>query len=348
MNFTATPLNAVIGDAGFLAHFGRKPTRHDTEVARIDSHLDFVLRKLIDADTSHLGASQRHHRAACIQHLQNYRIQRTYPGNTFIAERTPVFIDQSGRLCAVGYLIAQTMGIEHAQLISANHQLDRIEDIDPELFTDWAEIHGLDVIELAMIQPSYGHVDPEAANSFVTGVALALPFAAAAVFWLHGSFEDDRENRIVRLGIGFMVALGAGVAGMAALEMLTHNHQWTKSIEWIWWISRIGFGGMVSLSSWRLLQWDSEVDEVGPRLVRWSFVVLSVVGVQTVFLPATRDCHGKAKEYTYVGAVVPFVVPFVSPYTAPPPKFEPSSDSTKNSGIGFVEGCYPPPLVINF
>jgi hypothetical protein len=69
--------------------------------------------------------------------------------------RSPVFIDEKGRLCAVGYLIAGSAGRPLAERIDARHHLADVRRMDVPAIDRWAERHGVTRRELAMIQPMY-------------------------------------------------------------------------------------------------------------------------------------------------------------------------------------------------
>ena len=155
MTSDTTPLNAAIGDAGFYATFGWSPGPRDRGNVRIRSHFDYVVARLRNRDCSELKASVRARRERCIELLEGYRDAGVFPVNSYLEDRTPVFIDAEGRLCAVGYLIAQTAGLRASEEIAAAHRLSLIEDIDLPIIDAWAADYGFERHELAMIQPNY-------------------------------------------------------------------------------------------------------------------------------------------------------------------------------------------------
>lgn len=149
------PVNAVIGDESYRVTFGTAPSAETSERLRLQTHLAYVEGLLRAKDVSHLSAAQRERRAKLLDQLHAYWQEGVFPKNTYQAGRTPVFIDEQGRLCAVGFLIAQSAGREAVERINERFQLDRIEDMDAPAVEAWAERHGFTLRELAMIQPMY-------------------------------------------------------------------------------------------------------------------------------------------------------------------------------------------------
>jgi|GEM_PF-6802602 len=155
MTITAEPVNRVLGDASFVLAHRRQPVTSDDDTLRIQTHLRHVIEVLEAADTSHLGLETQARRAHCLDLLDGYATRGRFPRNTFVSNRQPVFVDLEGTQCAVGFLIAETIGVEVTLDIASKHLLDYIEDIDDPRIDAWAEHYGFTRIELAMIQPGY-------------------------------------------------------------------------------------------------------------------------------------------------------------------------------------------------
>jgi hypothetical protein len=155
------PVNAVIGNESYRATFGEAPKAGTSEQLRLRTHLAYVEGLLRARDVSHLAPAQRERRAHLLDQLRAYRKRGVFPQNTYQRGRTPVFIDAQGRLCAVGFLIAQSAGREAAERINERYRLDRIADMDAPAVEKWAERHGFTLRELAMIQPTYCNLDPD-------------------------------------------------------------------------------------------------------------------------------------------------------------------------------------------
>lgn len=191
VNFSAdearatTPVNQVLGDESYVAAFGRFPTANISEQLRLQTHLAYVEQLLRRRSAEHLSSAQRHRRDRVLDHLQAYRQAGVFPRNTtHPSERTPVFIDREGRICAVGYLIEQTAGREVAERINSRYQFASIYAMDMPAIDRWAEAHGFTMRELAMIQPAYRHPDPEEERSVdktLEGTLIGVTAAAAGV-----------------------------------------------------------------------------------------------------------------------------------------------------------------------
>ena len=64
-------------------------------------------------DVSDLSDEHQKKRKMALQFLHQYWTAGVFPINYDYAERRPCFIDREGNICAVGYLVAKTAGIDH-------------------------------------------------------------------------------------------------------------------------------------------------------------------------------------------------------------------------------------------
>jgi hypothetical protein len=149
----AEGVNAVIGDTSWIARFGVAPDPSTDEDTRLRVHLAYVEAVLRKRPTDGLTEAQRAARAHNLDLLHAYIERGEFPRNFEVQGRRPHFIDDDGRICAVGYLIEQTAGRATAEAINAAHEWDFIGDIRG--IDVWVNASGLSVVELAMIQPSY-------------------------------------------------------------------------------------------------------------------------------------------------------------------------------------------------
>jgi hypothetical protein len=102
-----------------------------------------------------------------------------FPRNyDFPGERRPCFIDRNGRLCAVGYLVAETAGRPVAERINAAHQYDLIADMRTPALAKWVQQSGLTKAECALIQPSYGSAVPT-----LVPVPVPTSYAVGSAMW---------------------------------------------------------------------------------------------------------------------------------------------------------------------
>lgn len=147
--------NHHLGDAGFVAARGRDPRGPADEAERTKSHLSYARRWLGGRPATRPERAGK--RAELLGYLDEYISKGATPRNDHLPWRNPVFIDDAGRICAVGYLIERSSGRAAAEAIAAGHRYDYLEDIAaarPEVAA-WVEASGFTLEELASIQPGY-------------------------------------------------------------------------------------------------------------------------------------------------------------------------------------------------
>jgi hypothetical protein len=151
----ADPINAVIGDASWIARFGTEPGPDADETLRIRTHLAFVVERLRARDPVEPAVARRRHVALAA--LEGYIARGVFPrrGEDPYPGRRPRFIDDAGVYCAVGFLIAESGEPELARAIDARHEYAFVRDIHEPALVAWAAEHGFTLDELAMIQPQY-------------------------------------------------------------------------------------------------------------------------------------------------------------------------------------------------
>jgi hypothetical protein len=147
--------NHHLGDEGFIAAHGRAPGRQDGESVRMHDHLVYVHAWLAARPATKPELSMK--RNELLGYLDDYIGKGTAPKNTRLPWRTPVFIDDDGSICAVGYLIERSSGRAVAESIAKAHRYDLLEDIATEMpsVRAWIEGSGFTLDELASIQPGY-------------------------------------------------------------------------------------------------------------------------------------------------------------------------------------------------
>lgn len=177
-----TAINAVVGDASWIDSYGRPPNAFDDDQARIVTHLQYVLKRLRDADVGSLPTTTRARRADALESLQTYIVASQFPRRTNDAYRgrRPRFIDDRGTLCAVGHLIVASGHEALARAINAQFEYAYVPQIDSEALLDWATTHGFTARELAMIQPSYqGAPRPESTRRAIEESTDSITIACA-------------------------------------------------------------------------------------------------------------------------------------------------------------------------
>jgi hypothetical protein len=155
-------VNPLIGDESFVALFGFQPDQHTDNQLRVQTHLSYAEYILRDRSVEGLSEQQKKNREMVLDHLRDYWTKGVFPANLdYPDERKPCFIDKNGNICAVGYLIEKTAGIEVARQINEKHQYDNLMDMHSPVIAAWAEEHGFTLEECATIQPTYGPPPPD-------------------------------------------------------------------------------------------------------------------------------------------------------------------------------------------
>jgi len=149
------PVNAVLGNQSFRAVHGTAPRPDTPERLRLQTHLAYVEALLRSRERPSLSDAQRARRAALLDRLHAYWTRGRFPRNTEVPGRSPVFIDDNGRLCAVGALVAASAGRDMAERIDARYHLADVREMEMPAIDRWAERNGFTRRELAMIQPMY-------------------------------------------------------------------------------------------------------------------------------------------------------------------------------------------------
>jgi hypothetical protein len=212
----AEPINTVVGDASWIERYGRPPTAEDDrlrDAERHRVHLAWIEGRLRARDVSHLSPELRARRAMLLDALADYRRRGEKPINEHFAGRRPRFIDDEGRICAVGYLIEVSAGRALAEHIDAHHEHDYLLDIHDAGLDAWIASSGFTAEELASIQPGYS----EEINQIIYGV-IAAPIGLVELPFLVYDIESEaQDGRRIDQG----VAAGQLVAGAAAGALLT-------------------------------------------------------------------------------------------------------------------------------
>lgn len=151
--------NHHVGDESFIDAFGRAPTPHDSERVRMTTHLQHVRDWLASRPATRPELAAK--RAAILAAFDAYIAKGTTPKNSNLPWRTPVFIDEEGTICAVGYLIESSVGRALPEKIALAHRYDFIETIAADMpeVAAWVRDSGFTLEEIGSIQPAYS--EPE-------------------------------------------------------------------------------------------------------------------------------------------------------------------------------------------
>ena len=153
--------NHHLGDDSFVAKHQRAPGEGDTEKARMKDHLEHIRGVLAAGPATKPELASR--RAELLGYLDDYIAHGITPTNAHLPWRAPVFIDDGGAICAVGYLIERSVGRALPERIAKEHRYEFLEDIAramPEV-ASWIASSGFTLDELASIQPAYSSPNVE-------------------------------------------------------------------------------------------------------------------------------------------------------------------------------------------
>jgi hypothetical protein len=209
--------NHHLGDDSFIAKYGHNVDVHASERDRMHQHLSYVRDWLASRPATRPELEKR--RAEILAHFDAYIAKNTTPKNAHVPWRTPVFIDDEGTICAVGYLIQETTNPELPRRIAKAHRYDFIEDIAtamPEVAA-WVASSGFTLDEIAHIQPAYS--EPEVNTWRTWDLAKHQPadglydqLSSRGVFkhrkmegsWIAYSRADERGGQELIVGRGEM------------------------------------------------------------------------------------------------------------------------------------------------
>ncbi|MBF9237577.1 lipoprotein [Hymenobacter sp. BT683] len=174
-------VNAVIGNASYVAATGQLPTTSTPDEARVQAHLAYAERLLRQKSTTGLSPTLAQRRANLLDKLHAYWQAGVFPRNhDYPSERRPCFIDRDGRLCAVGFLVAETAGRPVAERINQQHKYDLITAMRTPALAAWVQSSGLTLAECALIQPTYG--SPVTLGS-ATAVPVQTSYGIGSAMW---------------------------------------------------------------------------------------------------------------------------------------------------------------------
>ena len=172
-------VNTLVGNAGYVAATGHAPTTATNDEDRVQAHLAYAERVLRQQPATGMSPTLMARRAHLLDLLHRYWVAGVFPRNfDYAGERRPCFIDRAGRLCAVGYLVAETAGRPAAERINAAHQYDLIADMRTPSLAQWVEHSGLTKAECALIQPTYNFTPPT-----LTPVPVPTSYGVGSAVW---------------------------------------------------------------------------------------------------------------------------------------------------------------------
>lgn len=261
-------INALIGDISYIEKFDEKPNDDTDEQLRIKTHLEYVEQLLIQKDVSDLSTLQKKNRKHNIDLLHEYRTAGIFPKNyDYPRQRKPCFIDKDGNICAVGYLIEKTAGLELAKQINKEHQYAYIYDMAIADVETWVSESGLALEECAMIQPSYGPIMDDKKDE---NISIPLEYKVSSAL-LGGTNAVVSTINFLQLknglyskrvpSIGLLTAVGSIALGFMNLEK-DENSEYNKNDINTLSFTNIGFGTCtLLLSGYNIITNKNQKDE---------------------------------------------------------------------------------------
>ncbi|MBL7989156.1 MAG: hypothetical protein JNJ94_13915 [Chlorobi bacterium] len=136
--------------------------QHGNHTRRLQA-VESLLRR---HDASWMTPELQAERARNLDRLRDYWQRGEYPINyEHPGAWEPVFIDLDGNICAVGYLVEQSLGRKAAEQINSRYHFAAIRQIDAPELNEWIKNSGLTYEEVVAIQAPAVDVDSPSRNS---------------------------------------------------------------------------------------------------------------------------------------------------------------------------------------
>jgi hypothetical protein len=268
-------VNPVLGDISFVSKFGYSPDAATDENLRIRTHLEYVETLLRQKDVSSLSPDMQRNREHMLALLHEYREAGVFPRNyDYADQRIPCFIDQDGRICAVGYLVEMTAGRDVAEAINSKHKYEKLLAMNDATVDSWISTSGLTKRECAMIQPAYGFYPPPQNNTIAPAYGISsaiLGGVNASMMTLNGVQIGRGSNDKIIPIIGMATGLGQITLGAALFpgettdlngNLVTNDSE--RALSYV----NIGMGtSTLILSTWNLL---ADYSHPKKRSTSWS------------------------------------------------------------------------------
>lgn len=200
----------------------------DADIVRVREHLTRVEAELRAADVSALSSAQRAARERNVELLRGYRLAGIFPHNHTVAGRlAPVFVDEHGTHCAVGYLIARSGRddiVAHIRALRNNATVPELAD-EPGLAA-WLDRAGITLAEAARIQPAYGPIDPPAGpdHAYRTATIVGAGLGAATSVW-NLLIDRNASTRPLAGTAGVIAGLGELAIGVIGTTLDEDEHE---------------------------------------------------------------------------------------------------------------------------
>jgi hypothetical protein len=125
---------------------------------RIKAHLQRVEESLRSVTAAGLSQEQLINRQISLDRLREYWQAEEFPINNHYKSRTPIFKDEFGNYCAVGYLLSMAGYDDIVTEIQKDNNTVRVREIGEAKYLTAIASLGITQEEAAKIQPGYGGV----------------------------------------------------------------------------------------------------------------------------------------------------------------------------------------------
>ncbi len=248
-------INPIIGDISYIEKFNVNPNEKVDETTRIKAHLEYAEQLLRKKEVTHLSEAEKHNRKKSLDLLKEYCAGEIFPTNAkYKNERRPCFLDNEGRICAVGYLVQQTAGMDLVHSINNAFQYDKIFDMNHPGLQDWVAKSGFSLKEIATIQPTYGWNPPNNEDFVprdklvVSGVLSGANVGISAIQMKQGSHPNTST---FWNWAGMVTGSGQIVAGLVPGRRLYERSNQENRLDFF----NIGLGTATLLySTWGLVE----------------------------------------------------------------------------------------------
>lgn len=187
----------------------------EAEKRHIQAHL--ALTELRLRLSTHRKAKKR---PLALDILHDYWKASVFPSNTLKAnKRTPIFIDESGVHCAVGYLMQQTGYADLAAELNSSDPFVLVENLQNDAAASWLGEHGFSREEASLIQPGYGgFVIERVSYSFQDKLLAAATLILSLILVVFIIFAlrllrnntipgSKKQTRLIKLGAGSLAII---------------------------------------------------------------------------------------------------------------------------------------------
>ncbi|MDB5035580.1 MAG: hypothetical protein JWQ98_2821 [Chlorobi bacterium] len=147
------PVDGIIGAGGFNQVYPISAGSIADQQRQITARLTYLEDLLRSRDVSGLSPALRAERLRNLDRIHAYRVAGAFPRNfDYPGQGLPCFIDREGTICAVGYLVEQSVGRGVAEEINRNYQYATVAAMRMPALDRWIAVSGLTRAEVITIQ----------------------------------------------------------------------------------------------------------------------------------------------------------------------------------------------------